>query len=166
MIFVTVGNSHYGFPRLIEKVDAIAPDLPLKVVAQMGWTRYRPRNLEGRAFLSFGEMMERMAEARLIIGHTSAGPILHARKFGVPLIAVPRRPELGEHVDGHQVETAKAVENLPMIEVLWDLERLRDSVLAILADPGRLARGRKPARGPRDLIAAIRGFVAAAESRV
>jgi UDP-N-acetylglucosamine transferase subunit ALG13 len=168
LIFVTVGNSHYGFPRLIGKMDALAPDLPMKVSIQLGCTAFRPLHAEWSAFLTFEEMMKRMAEARLIIGHTSAGPILHARRFKVPLIAVPRRPELNEHVDGHQVETGKAVEGIAGIKVVWDLEDLRGAILSVLDGTADLAGKRSHAKGAPELISAIRGFVeshAAAQGR-
>lgn len=159
LIFVTVGSSQYGFQRLVEKVDEIAPSLPLKVMVQSGCTGYVPRSVEWAAFLTYEEMMRKMAEATLIIGHASAGPILHSRKFKVPLIVVPRRPELKEHLDGHQVETGQAIANLPFIDVVWDVADLRNSILSILENPACLTVGRKPIQQVDELIKVIREFV-------
>jgi UDP-N-acetylglucosamine transferase subunit ALG13 len=140
-------------------MDEIAPSLPLKVFIQLGCTQYRPKNAEWSAFLTFEEMMAKMSAASLIIGHASAGPILHSRKFQAPLIAVPRRPELNEHVDGHQVETGRAVTGLPMIEVVWEVPDLRDAILSILANPARLAEGRRTTGRVEELVQVIRDFV-------
>lgn len=164
MIFVTVGTSHYGFPRLVRRMDEIAPLLPEPVEIQLGCTDYRPRNAAWTAFLPVGEMLGKMAAARLIIGHASAGPILHARKFKVPLILVPRRPEFQEHVDGHQVETGKAVEGLPMVEVVWDMDALPEIVRSVLGNPGRLRESRRPTEQTGRLIQAIREFVDGADA--
>lgn len=169
LIFVTVGNSHYGFPRLVKAMDALAPALPLPVFIQLGCDSTRPINAQWAAFLTYEAMMERMAEAALVVGHASAGPILHARRLGRPLIVVPRKPELGEHLDGHQVETGRAVEGMPGIDVAWEVGILPERIPAVLADPAIQFAGRTRMEGLDSLIAGIRGWldgVAAAKAHV
>lgn len=168
MIFVTVGNSHYGFPRLVEKMDALAPSLPMPVFIQLGWSTGKPVHAEWSAFLTYDQMMDRMSRAKLVVGHASAGPILHSRRLGIPLIAVPRRPELREHLDAHQVETGESVAGMAGIEVVWDVENLGSRIAAILADPGILDIGKTRPGDLASLVSGMRAWldgVAAAKRR-
>ncbi|MEW6170183.1 MAG: glycosyltransferase [Candidatus Omnitrophota bacterium] len=125
MIFVTIGSAPHDFSRLIEKIDEIAPLLQEEFIVQLGFTKYRPLNVKWFDFVPYQEALNYFKSARLIIGHASAGPIMHAREFHKPVIIVPRNGDLGEHVDNHQIETAQAVEGLTeFIEVIFNIEDL------------------------------------------
>ncbi len=129
MIFVTIGSALQDFSRLIKRIDEIAPILQEEVVVQLGFTKYRPKNAKWFKFAPYNQAREYFKEAKIIIGHASAGPIMHAREFHKPLIIVPRNGSLNEHVDNHQMETANVVENSSeTIEVVYDVKDLEKAI--------------------------------------
>ena len=52
------------------------------------------------------ECTDRMVAADAIIAHAGMGTILTALEMGKPLLVMPRRAELGEHRNDHQLATA------------------------------------------------------------
>lgn len=96
------------FDRLIRWVDdwAVAEGRT-DVVAQIGPSTYRPRQLEVVAFMAPPEFRKRVAEADAIIAHAGMGSIINALELGKPLVVVPRLSALGETRNDHQVGTAR-----------------------------------------------------------
>jgi UDP-N-acetylglucosamine transferase subunit ALG13 len=86
--------------------------------------------------MPFDRILSYLGEAEKVITHAGVGSILCARRAGHLPLAVPRRHDLGEHVDEHQAELCSALED-------------RGAVLAV-RDLGELPRllARAPARGP------------------
>ena len=123
MIFVTVGTQ-LAFPRLIEALDVLAPQLGEEVFAQIGPDTGDYPNLKTQANVTPDEFEQRFTGARLVIGHAGVGTILSAKRFGKPLVLMPRRHALGEHRNDHQLATAKAVEKLPGVYIAWQAEEL------------------------------------------
>jgi len=162
MIFVTVGSAAQPFTRLMDAMDALAPSLGEPVVMQSR-LRYPGRNTECIDYVTFGRIQQLVSECRVLIGHGSTGPVLMARRYGKPLIMVPRRMEFGETVDAHPLEAAQAVEKKGsrMVEVVRDIANLEAAVrrAQAKADQG-LTYEADPER--ERLVAAIR---AAAEGR-
>jgi len=123
VIFVTVGTQ-LAFPRLIEALDALAPQLGEEVVAQVGPDAGDYPNLKTQANVTPDEFEHLFTGARLVVGHAGVGTILSAKRFGKPLVLMPRRHALGEHRNDHQLATAKAVEKLPGVYIAWQPEEL------------------------------------------
>lgn len=154
MIFVTVGTQ-LPFPRLIGAMDALAPTLGEPVVAQIGPEAVRADNLTLHASLT-PERFERLfTEARAVVAHAGIGTILSARRYGKPLILLPRRHALGEHRNDHQVATAKQVEALEGVHVAWDAEGLAP----LLARRDLAAASEAPHANLDALIARLRAFI-------
>lgn len=125
VIFATVGTQ-LAFPRLMEALDALAPQLGEEVVAQVGPDPGDYPNLKSQASVSPEEFEHLFTGARLVIGHAGVGTILSAKRFGKSLVLMPRRHALGEHRNDHQLATAKAVENLTGVYIAWQVQDLRD----------------------------------------
>lgn len=120
MIFVTVGTQ-LAFDRLIKAVDEWAgKHRDEEVFAQIGPTDFRPQHLEYADFLSPQRARQLMQEADVIVGHAGMGTILTALQYRKPLIMVPRKADLGEHRNDHQMATAKWFERTPGILVAWN----------------------------------------------
>ena len=102
-VFVTVGTDHHPFDRLVRWVDAWLEDRDDSVscFVQRG-TSAAPRRAESAEFLPYEEMEARMRAARAVVSHGGPATIMLARYNGAKPIVVPRRSELGEHVDDHQ----------------------------------------------------------------
>lgn len=126
MILVTIGTQ-LPFPRLIGMMAALAPQLDEEIVAQIGLDTADYDGIETRATLSPAEFGRLFDRARVIVAHAGIGTILSAKTRRKPLIIVPRRHDMNEHRNDHQLATARQIEGLEGLYVAWeaaDLTRL------------------------------------------
>lgn len=152
MMFATVGTQ-LPFPRMISALDRIAGKHDLRMFAQTADPHARYDHLETAAQLPPDRFDERARGAPVLIGHAGIGTIIAAKKLGKPVILFPRRGDLREHRNDHQMATARAVDGTRGVHIAWDevaLERLlttkrlepaamegstnRDRLIAYLAD--------------------------------
>ena len=141
MIFVTLGTHHQPFPRL---VDALASLPASELVVQHGHSPAPPGVREAVRFLGFGEMLERVRAADVVVVHAGVGSILLARREGHTPLVVPRLHRHGEHVDDHQVELTEALAEQRKVIPVWDPADLA----AAVASAPRRGAARPPAEGP------------------
>jgi UDP-N-acetylglucosamine transferase subunit ALG13 len=125
---VTVGTHTQPFNRLLEKVDKLVEKRVIKekVIAQVGYSTYRPRNYEYFTFTSEEKILELKKKARLIIAHAGVGSIITALQFKKPIIVVPRLKKFGEHIDDHQVQIAIAFEREGKVLACYQIDELED----------------------------------------
>lgn len=130
MIFLTVGNWHKGFDRLVKAVDELveAGAVIEEVIAQTGDGSYTPRYLKFIDYCSPTEFTDTIAESRTIITHAGVGTICQAIELAKPVIVVPRKASLGEHVDDHQYTTAKQFEEEGKVLVAYEISELPDKL--------------------------------------
>jgi UDP-N-acetylglucosamine transferase subunit ALG13 len=154
LIFVTVGTHHHPFQRLLDGLAALDP---AELVVQHGPGRPPPGVARAEAFMPFDEVLACLDEAEKVITHAGVGSILCARRAGHTPLVVPRRSDLGEHVDEHQAGLCAALEERGAVIAVRDVGRL----------PELLARA--TVRGPAgagqaagELSAAVRGALGAA----
>jgi len=124
MIYVTVGTMFMDFPRLIRAMDAIALDTGEHVIVQYGMGTTIPEHCESFAFRPREEVLRIQREARLVVSHAGIGCVLDAIELQRPLLAVPRLKSLGEHMDGHQVQIAEAVQRRGWGRMIMDTNEL------------------------------------------
>lgn len=150
MILIVAGSGVFPFTRMLSVADAIAPRFDQPFVMQDGELRFPARHCKTLGLVGYRRLMELYREAKLIVSHTSSGPLIYARKFGKPIITLPRRSDLGEAVDDHQVETAAALKTIPDPSrvTLDGPEGLEDAIRAMLA---ALAGGLNPSAERREL---------------
>jgi UDP-N-acetylglucosamine transferase subunit ALG13 len=121
LIFVTVGTHHQPFTRMLEAITAIADR---DLIVQYG-PGAPPAGVErAKAFMPFDEMLDCYRQAEQVITHAGVGSILCAIRAGHTPLVVPRRHSLGEHVDDHQAELSRALEERGSVVVAWETERL------------------------------------------
>lgn len=107
MMFVSVG-SQFPFDRLICAVDQWAGLRERSdVFAQIGRSSYRARYIETTQFVDAIEFRRLVEAASVIVAHAGMGVIITALEYGKPIIVMPRRGDLGETRNDHQVATAK-----------------------------------------------------------
>ena len=123
MIFVTVGTQ-LPFPRLVSAMDVLAGEIGEEVVAQIGPFEGEIRNMEAEEYLAPDMFFQHFKAARAVVSHAGIGSILSAQRFGKPLIIIPRRYELGEHRNDHQLATARQMEAVPGLYVAWNESEL------------------------------------------
>lgn len=123
MIIVTVGMQ-LGFDRLIAAMDTLAPRLGMPVIAQTGRGSYVPRNMEARQKIAPAEFETLVGEARLIVSHAGIGTVLTAARCKKPILLMPRRADIGEHRNDHQLATVRKLAGRPGIVVASDESEL------------------------------------------
>jgi UDP-N-acetylglucosamine transferase subunit ALG13 len=105
MILLTIGTQ-LPFDRLVEMMDKAAPEVGETIFGQIGKnSKYTPGNFEYCESLRPIEFEEKLKTARVIVSHAGIGSILTARKYGKPIIVVPRLAAFGEHRNDHQLAT-------------------------------------------------------------
>lgn len=102
------------FDRLFRIVDMALEQSIIQdeVFAQIGESEYLPKNFAFERFVEKGKFDELIGKASLVIGHAGIGVIMQCLQTKTPLLVLPRLFELGEHVNDHQVSTAKKFEEL------------------------------------------------------
>ena len=130
MIFLTVGNWHKGFDRLVKAVDELVESgvITEQVTAQTGYSSYRPSRLTTVAFCSPDDFVRNIKIARVIITHAGMGTIIQAVKLEKPAIVVPRKASLGEHLDDHQLATARQLESESKVLVAYEVSELPEKL--------------------------------------
>ena len=107
MIFVTVG-AQMPFDRMITIVDRWAGSHSSEdCFAQIGDSSYQPRNMMFERDLSPLDYEEKVKSSRLIVAHAGMGSILTAMRMRKPILIFPRRAELQETRNNHQVATIR-----------------------------------------------------------
>lgn len=109
MIFVVLGTQKFQLSRLLKLLDNYVGEgvLTDRVVAQIGFTPYEPKNFEFHRFFDKEKFDEMMEKADLIICHAGVGTIITANRMGKPVIVFPRLSQFREHVDDHQLDVAR-----------------------------------------------------------
>ncbi|MEO6629183.1 MAG: glycosyltransferase [Aquihabitans sp.] len=100
---MTVGTDHHPFDRLVGWVDRWAERNPaVEVLIQRG-NSAEPTFATSIPLMGYDELVGAMAAADAVVAQGGPAGIVDARSVGHRPIVVARRPELHEHVDGHQV---------------------------------------------------------------
>ena len=130
MIFITLGSQKFQFDRLLRAVDDLIEQGKItdEVFAQRGYSGYVPQYFSFKDFLSREEFKATMKKADLVLSHGGTGAIIGAVKQGKKVIAVPRLARYGEHVDDHQIQLLEQFENMDIIEVCYELDKLGETI--------------------------------------
>ena len=155
LIFLTVGNWHKGFDRLVKAVDELVGNgvITDQVTAQTGYSSYKPRLLTAVDFCSPTEFRNLIAKAWLVVSHAGMGTMIETIKQCKPIIVVPRRFALGEVSNDHQLATARHLESEGKVLVAYEVSELPDKL--------QLAKNFVPAKGEgcERIIQAVRTFL-------
>ncbi|MEL6999526.1 MAG: glycosyltransferase [Pseudomonadota bacterium] len=157
MIFFTVGTQ-LPFDRLTQALDVWAADNPdHKIIGQIsdpGPEGYKPRHFAWTEHFDPASFQARFETATHIVAHAGMGTIISALSAGKPLLIMPRRAELGEQRNDHQLATARRFGEKPGIRVVeeaGEVASCMDELLALGVTAAATGRFADPA-----LIAALR----------
>ena len=131
MIFVTVGTHEQPFNRLIQKIDELKRDgvINEEVIMQTGFSTYEPKYCTSYKLIPFNKMKEYVEQARIVITHGGPASFIMPLQIGKTPIVVPRQKKYDEHVNDHQVDFSKAVEErMKNIIVVEDVNELADTI--------------------------------------
>lgn len=111
MIFVTVGTHEQQFDRLVKAVDDLKLDKVINepVYVQTGYSTFEPTHCNHSRFVSYTQMKEYMKAADVVITHGGPSSFIEAMAAGKVPVVVPRRGDLEEHVNNHQVDFVHTV---------------------------------------------------------
>jgi UDP-N-acetylglucosamine--N-acetylmuramyl-(pentapeptide) pyrophosphoryl-undecaprenol N-acetylglucosamine transferase len=115
--FVTLGSHDQPFDRLLARVDeaARAGILPGPVFAQVGASRLEWPALEAVRYLSPEAFATRVAQAAVVVVHGGAGAIATVLRGGARPLVLARRADHNEHVDDHQEQLVRKLDELGLV---------------------------------------------------
>lgn len=157
-ILATVG-AQMSFDRLLHALDSWAAGCSGEhsILAQIGPSAESPKHMEWVRFLEPAAFKREVERADLLIAHAGMGTILTALTLRKPIIVMPRRGDLRETRNDHQIATARRFEELGRVAVANDAVELAQW----LDEPTRVPVS--PAissHADSALIGAIRSFIA------
>lgn len=140
-------------------MDEISTRLSEPILIQRGYSNYIPQNAKFFNFVPFDQAVEYIRTSNLVISHAGIGTIILCQKIGTPLIIIPRRKELGEHFNNHQLEIVEALKNRKYgnLYPLEDETHLEEKILEILKKEKSSLSSEN--QGRKQLIKTIREFV-------
>lgn len=144
MILVLLGTNPYSFERLAHAVDELAGRNGWDIFMQTGNTPYHPRNGKAAAFVMQDAIRLLARQCELLITQGGAGSIHEGLAANKPVVAVPRKPELGESQDC-QEDLVRALERQGRIIAVYDIAKLEAAVAkARTFQPGPAVENRIP----------------------
>jgi UDP-N-acetylglucosamine transferase subunit ALG13 len=129
MIFLTVGTL-FPFDRLVIAVDKAMEDglLEEDIIAQVGKGGAKGRNIKCVEVLEKDEFDKHVKNASCLISHAGIGSITTAISNNKPLLVMPRSKQYGEHVNDHQLGTARKFEQLGHILVAYTEDKIPEKI--------------------------------------
>jgi UDP-N-acetylglucosamine transferase subunit ALG13 len=135
LVFVTVGTDHHRFERLMDWADAWGARHPeARLVVQHGNARALDR-AESIAFLDPERFRTLLRDASAVVCPGGPGAIMETRAAGLEPIVVPRRGDLGEHVDNHQLAFSRFLGRRGLVTLAEEEPELSAALDRVLVDP-------------------------------
>ena len=124
MILVLCGTQKQDFSRLINEVAVLADEYD--IIVQGGHNNYQSDKMTLLNFISPNNLQQLYEQAEVVITHAGAGSMIQSLKNQKKTLAVPRLSKYGEHVNDHQLELSKKLEELGYLLVYNDGDNFRD----------------------------------------
>jgi len=137
--FVTLGNGHQPFARLLQAVTDARVVLPEPVVVQHGHTSCNAPWATTVSFLAPEAYEGHVRDASVVVTHAGAGSVLHAVRAGKVPIVMTRLARFDEIVDDHQVEFASAMSDQGRVLLIQDARDLERAVSEAMRRQGDMA---------------------------
>jgi UDP-N-acetylglucosamine transferase subunit ALG13 len=125
-VVVSLGTiKGYPFRALVDRLHAILPE-GIDVLWQVGEVDVSDLGIAARDVVPSDELRDAMAAADVVVAHAGTGIALSAMEAGRCPVLVPRRQFRHEHVDDHQLQTARRLADSDVAiaseveELTWD----------------------------------------------
>ncbi len=130
MIFLTVGTERWPFDRLISIIDSAIKKKEINgdVFGQIGRATAAPHLFKYDRMLAFDKFMEMINRAEIVISHAGVGSTILCLRAGKIPILFPRRASFGEHLNDHQADLARKMEESGRVLVAHSEADLIDKV--------------------------------------
>lgn len=162
MILLSLGTHQQPFPRALDLVEPLARGGE-ELLIQHGATAPRPElpNTRWVEFMAFADLVEAMQGARGVVCHAGVGTIVTSIRAGHIPVVIPRRPDLGEHVDNHQMDIASRYAERGLVRCVTD----ETDLAPLLAGRCEDLQATMIGKGSRELRATVAEAVAAGGRR-
>lgn len=159
-LFISVG-SRFAMNRLLQNTEAVLQKHSnLSAKAQVGHSSFQSKRIQTTQWADALEFDRAVSDCDIFISHAGMGNILLAAKHKKPIIIMPRRVNQGEHINDHQLWTAKALKEWSFIRTANDSEELEHAIFDILhSPPALLHQGRTHQADKETLISALQNFI-------
>lgn len=117
--------------RVLKYIDELCEENVIngsEVVAQIGYTNYKPHNYKYFNLIGREDFQKYIEEASVIISHAGTGSVIPPLKMKKKVIVVPRRLKYGEHLDDHQLELADVFSSAGYTLCANDKQELADCI--------------------------------------
>lgn len=138
-VVVSVGTDHHPFDRMIDWIDEWSAAFPTVPVMVQRGTSDPPAHCPSERLVPHSDLIELFAMAEVVVSHGGPSTVMDARMVGRLPIVVARNPELGEHVDGHQMRFADHLRRHDLAVVIDDKDAFFGAMSEALADPSRFS---------------------------
>jgi UDP-N-acetylglucosamine transferase subunit ALG13 len=156
MIFVSVGHQ-MPFDRMLALIEEWSGRHERSdVFAQIGESGFQTTRFETRQWLTPQEYRDRLERCTQFISHAGTGNIIQALGMGKPMLIFPRRADLHETRNDHQVGTARYFESRELLMAAYDAEGFRAALEGL---EGFRPRARLGDYASEALTDRIRGFI-------
>ena len=160
MILLTVGTYPLPFDRMIRTVDELVHKgfIEEEVFAQIGFSKYIPRYLKYEKVMDKEAFDQCLQTVSALIGHAGMGTITLALEHNKPLLVMPRMKKYKEHVNDHQVATAREFERMGHLLVAYDTDELSSKIreLKTFTPTPRVGQADKVARHIAEFLNGLR----------
>lgn len=130
--FISIGNAHQSFERLLNGVLAVFDLLPRPVIVQCGRSIFHDRRCFYSPFFRLDQYNRFIQDAELLILHAGAGSVIKALRAGKRPIVVPRRKKYREIINDHQFNFAIAMNKMDKIELVLETPDLQQAIQNVL----------------------------------
>ncbi len=127
MILVLLGTNPYSFSRLAKAIDEYAGENGEECYIQLGHTPYVPKYSSFDKFIDKQDLLKKIEDADFVVTQGGFGSIADCVRAGKIVIAVPRKPELGESPD-RQEELVRELENLGKLIGVYEIDNLSNAI--------------------------------------
>ncbi len=160
MILLTMGTYPLAFDRMIRAVDELVCRglVQEEIFAQIGFSKYIPQHLKYERIMDKDVFDRCLKTASALIGHAGMGTITLALENDKPLLVMPRMKKYGEHVNDHQLHTARKFEQLGHILAAYDVDELPEKIrqLKDFKPAPRVSQAEKVARRIAEFLDGLR----------
>jgi UDP-N-acetylglucosamine transferase subunit ALG13 len=130
VILVSLGTHERQFLRLAKEIEKLIAEGKIneEVIVQTGYTKYQIKGARCYDFIEFEKMQEYLSDCRILVTHSGVGSIMSGLEHGKPVVAVPRRQQLNEHSDDHQMQITQKMAEKGAIIPVYDIGQLWEAI--------------------------------------
>lgn len=126
MILVMLGTQNNDFHRLLDEIEKNIEkgNINEEVIVQAGYTKYKSNKMKIFSMTSKENLEELVEKSDLIITHAGVGSIEMSLEQNKKVIAVPRLKRFGEHVNDHQKDIERKLDEKGCLIGIDDVSEL------------------------------------------